>query len=71
MMRCFAEKSIQWLGLLGMLFLWTACERTILSPDPGLAGYDYFPLEKGEYRIYHVYRVNYNFNAENDTLIYQ
>jgi hypothetical protein len=71
MMRCSADKTFNIGCLLAMLLLWTACERATIPPDNARTGYDYFPLQTGQYRIYDVYRIDYNFAAENDTLVYQ
>ena len=54
-----------------VLVLGTACERITVEPDTARFGYDYYPLAHGQYRIYDVYRINYNFAAENDTLEYE
>lgn len=69
-MRCFAEKTYL-AGCLLALLLSAACERVTLPPDQSRTGYEYFPLETGQYRLYEVYRIDYNFTAENDTLVYQ
>lgn len=69
-MRCFADKMFLAGCLLAML-LSTACERVTMPPDQSRTGYDYFPLQTGQYRLYEVYRINYNFTGENDTLVYQ
>lgn len=55
--------------MLLLLFV-SACEQTA-DPDPNRVGWDYYPLSLGQYRIYDVYRINYNFATENDTLSYE
>ena len=57
--------------LLLMLLWGVACERVSIEPDNARAGYDYFPVSEGTYRIYEVYRINYNFASESDTLQFQ
>ncbi|WP_152425115.1 hypothetical protein [Nafulsella turpanensis] len=44
-----------------------ACEQVSIMPDNARTGYDYYPLSPGQYRIFDVYRINYNFVGENDT----
>lgn len=56
--------------LLAFAFL-VSCERISVDPDTSRAGYDYYPLEMGSFRIYDVYRINYNFASENDTLQFE
>lgn len=70
MMRCFADKTYLLVSLLALL-LWSSCERATIPPDHARTGYDYYPLQEGQYRLYEVYRINYNFASENDTLFYQ
>lgn len=57
-------------AVLLLLFLFTACEQN-LAPSPMRLGWDYYPLAQGQYRLYDVYRINYNFAEENDTLSYE
>lgn len=47
-----------------------ACNEA-LSPDPASLGYDYFPLNTGDTRIYDVERINYNNDLTSDTSYYQ
>lgn len=58
------------MGLLALL-LGAGCERATIPPDDTRTGYAYFPLQTGSYRLYEVYRINYNFVDSNDTLRYQ
>ena len=53
------------------LLLIAACERVTVDPDTARTGYDYYPVSEGYYRIYDVFRINYNFAAENDTLQFE
>ncbi len=53
-----------------LVFFYTACERTA-EPDMDRVGWEYYPLKLGQYRTYDVYRINYNFAVENDTLAYE
>jgi hypothetical protein len=58
-------------GALGALMLLSvSCERTA-EPDPARIGWDYYPLKMGDYRLYDVHRINYNFSSPNDTLHYE
>ncbi len=36
------------------------CENKYKDPDPVAMGYDYYPLEKGQYRVYDVRDIRYN-----------
>lgn len=63
--------SILVAGVLGtLLLLSVACERTA-DPDFNRVGWSYYPLKMGDYRLYDVYRINYNFATDNDTLEYE
>ncbi|AHM58841.1 hypothetical protein D770_02870 [Flammeovirgaceae bacterium 311] len=53
-----------------LLLLFTACERNH-EPDLNRVGWAYYPLSLGQFHLYDVYRINYNFAAENDTLTYE
>jgi hypothetical protein len=62
-------------GVLGillstLLLLFTACEQNS-DPDLNRVGWAYYPLTPGQYHLYDVYRINYNFATENDTLQYE
>jgi len=43
----------------------------LLPPQPGSLGYDYFPLEVGDFRVYQTQLINYNLDGSIDTLNYQ
>ena len=47
------------------------CERIMVDPDHSGAGYHYYPLSQGDFRIYEVYRISYHFAAQNDTLQFE
>ena len=53
-----------------LLLLFTSCEQTA-EPDLNRVGWAYYPLSEGQYRVYDVYRINYNFLTDNDTLSYE
>ena len=42
-----------------------------LSPDPASLGYDYFPLNTGDIRIYNVLRIEHKTDLTSDTTRYQ
>ncbi|GAB3813734.1 hypothetical protein [Pontibacter rugosus] len=41
----------------------TACEETFVEPDPKAMGYDYYPLEIGDYRVYNVTDIKFRSNV--------
>lgn len=47
-----------------------ACNES-LSPETIDLGYDYFPLQSGDLRIYNVTRIDHNLDRSSDTLYYQ
>ncbi|EMR02879.1 hypothetical protein [Cesiribacter andamanensis] len=57
-------------GLSALLLLSVSCERTA-DPNPDRLGWSYYPLKLGDYRLYDVYRIQYNFATPNDTLEYE
>ena len=65
MRQCFSLNKFKILFLLALVF--AACEQVSIFPDNTRTGYDYFQLSPGQYRIYDVFRINYNFVGENDT----
>lgn len=68
-MKKLLKLSIAGVSLMLLLFV-SGCEQTA-DPDPNRVGWEYYPLSLGQYRIYDVYRINYNFATENDTLAYE
>lgn len=46
------------------------CSET-LAPDPDKVGFNYFPLEIGEFRIYQVQKIEYSLFVPTDTANYQ
>lgn len=70
MMQCFAKAGYIGVILLTTFFIW-GCERATLAPDMTRTGYDYNPVQLGDYRTYDTYRINYNFAAENDTFQFE
>lgn len=48
-------------ALSALLLLSTACERNA-EPDFAQLGWEYYPLNLGDYRIYDVHRINYTFS---------
>lgn len=60
-------KLVAFIALLPML----ACEREAIAPPPAEDSYAYFPLTAGNYRVYEVDDIRYNFASENDTLSYE
>lgn len=59
-------------GLLSisLLFACAGCHTDPIQPDPAALGYDYYPLEKGGYRIYNVHQIDYTLSGEADTIDY-
>ena len=53
------------------LALLAGCEQIKVQPDHSRNGYDFYPISMGDFRIYQVYRINYNFVSQNDTLEYE
>lgn len=49
---------------------YSACEQNA-DPDLNRVGWAYYPLALGQYHLYDVYRINYNFSTDNDTLRYE
>ncbi len=47
-----------------------SCSDT-LAPDPDKVGFNYFPLEIGEFRIYQVQKIKYSLFVPTDTAQYQ
>ena len=52
------------------LILLIGC-NDLVSPQPERLGYEYFPLQTGNFRIYQVEVINYNIDGSSDTLNYQ
>lgn len=50
--------------------LFSACDDTYKDPDPEAMGYAYFPLEKGDFRIYNVTDIRFKSNV-GDTMRFQ
>lgn len=69
-MQCYGKAGCGLLALL-ITILTAACERVTIPPDLGRAGYEYVPFGLGDYRIYETFRINYNFAADNDTLLFE
>ena len=67
-------KKLHRLGIVGalgaLILFFTACERNA-EPDLNRVGWGYYPMKLGQYHLYDVYRINYNFTTENDTLSYE
>lgn len=53
------------------LGLLAGCEQISVPPEQAGSGHDFYPLARGDFRIYQVYRINYNFTTQNDTLEYE
>ncbi|WP_421765433.1 hypothetical protein [Ekhidna sp.] len=62
------KKWIAWV-LIPAIFILSSCNET-KEVDPATLGYDYYPLNLGEYRIYDVEEINYLITGF-DTTIYQ
>lgn len=58
------------LALLILFGCFAGCSESV-APDNSRLGYNFFPLEKGQYRIYDVNSTEYFFSAENITRNYQ
>ncbi len=48
---------------LGILFVLYSCSTSIIEPDTGNAGYNYFPLEQGSFAVYNVQETFYSLTA--------
>ena len=57
--------------LLALLAGVVACEQVNVEADHSRSGFEYYTLAQGQYRIFEVNQVTYNFAAENDTLHYE
>lgn len=44
-----------------------SCEQKYAEPDPMAAGYSYYPLAVGDYRVYNVTNIDYRFNVGDTT----
>jgi hypothetical protein len=62
-------RQIRWLIILPIIII-IGCNE-LLAPEPERLGYEYFPLTVGEFRIYDVEVINYNFDGSTDTVVYQ
>lgn len=49
----------------------TGCENKYKDPDPQVMGYDYYPLEVGQYRVYDVKEKRYFGDDRSSTLQFQ
>jgi hypothetical protein len=68
-LKNFKIRQALWVVMvLGSLII--SCNE-LLSPQPERLGYDYFPLETGDFRIYQTRVINYNLDGSSDTLVYQ
>jgi hypothetical protein len=66
------EKRIYiYLFLLGIVTGFASCESKKVEPDPSRLGYDYFPLETGNYAIFDVQEIYYALTANPITREYQ
>jgi len=57
--------------VIGILLTGWACHTPEEIPDPSRLGYDFFPLEFGQYAVYNVFRVEYRVGARPDTQRFQ
>lgn len=67
MKPCFSLNNRLIILILLALAFTAGCERTGILPDNTRTGFNYYQVEQGEFRIYDVYRISYNFVNENDT----
>jgi hypothetical protein len=66
------EKRIYFcLTFILMVACFASCESKKVEPDPSRLGYDYFPLETGNYTIFDVHETYYALTANPITRIYQ
>lgn len=61
--------SILFLAIVPVAF-W-ACDPTVETPDPERLGYDFFPLETGQYTVYDVRQITYRLASIPDTQRFQ
>jgi len=57
--------------LFGMLLLWFACNPKELMPDTTRVGFDFFPLQVGDFRVYEVEEITKTFLFGFDTARFQ
>ena len=57
-------------ALCALALIFASCERNA-EPDLNRVGWAYYPLKLGQFRLYDVYQINYNFAVQNDTLHYE
>ena len=63
-------KSTNWLSSLVLIStLILGCTET-LEPDPSAFGFEYYPMELGDIRIYHATTIRYNLDGSIDTARY-
>ncbi len=59
----------QFIVLCASYFLFVACNETV-EPDTSGFGYEYYPMEINDFRIYHTTTIRYNLNGTIDTARY-
>lgn len=58
--------------IIGLMFIWlVACSTREVEPLATYAGYDYFPLQKGNYIIYEADSTTWTINAQKHSIHYQ
>lgn len=57
--------------LFGMILLWFACNPKELMPDTTRVGFDFFPLQVGDFRVYEVEEITKTFLFGFDTARFQ
>lgn len=57
--------------LIGLLLIFGGCDSETIAPQENRVGFSYFPLSVGNYAVYAVENIQYNFGQEPDTSLYQ
>ena len=69
MLKNNARILLMFLSSIVIVGLISSCNKTI-EPDLSDFGYEYFPIEIGQYRTYYSMRIDYNLDGSIDTTQY-
>jgi len=64
------NKKLTYYGFFAFILLLFGCSIGTLDNDPGYIGWNYFPLDSGSYRVYHVTDITYTLGGVTDTSKY-
>ncbi|MDJ1501500.1 hypothetical protein [Xanthocytophaga agilis] len=59
------------LFIIGALIIFWGCNSSEETPSPTRLGYDFYPLEVGQYAVYDIFEVKYQIYTKPDTHTYQ